>query len=82
MADRGVVMRKTYRFSFDEEQHKDIINIIDRCPKPLRSELIIMALRYMEQNKQNIISQVIGEGRGNKNNNEQSINLLDAFKEV
>lgn len=82
MADRGVAMRKTYRFSFDEEQHKDVINMIDRCPKPLRSELIIMALRYMEQNKRNIISQVIEDDKGNRNNNEQAINLLNAFKEV
>lgn len=74
-------MRKTFRFTFSQEEHSDVIGMFERCPKPLRSELVVLAMRVLEKNKHEIIA---GSHNSNSiaNNEPQTtgIDITDAFK--
>lgn len=46
------IKTKTFRITLSIEEHSDVIRAIERCPKPLRNELIVFAIRFLEENKQ------------------------------
>lgn len=72
-------MRKAFRFTFSQEEHSDIIKTIERCPKPLRSELIAIAIRVLEKNKHIIL---VGKQDDNPVKQEvqtSNINISDVF---
>lgn len=87
MANRSVErendMRKTFRFTFSQEEHGDVIGMFDRCPKPLRSELVVLAMRVLEKNKHEILAGSKDNRPSPSTNNETQtigIDITDAFK--
>lgn len=85
-------MKKTFRFSLRTEEHADLIKMIENCPKSLRNELFILALKMLNQYKSNLIlgqnqsfsaGGSMGTDRGakfEKQSGMSEINVSDIFK--
>lgn len=93
MANRGVVMKKVFRFSLKTEEHEELIKMIEDCPKSLRNELFVLALKMLNQYKSTLMfghNQVISQkndnstteekGKVEKQPNMSNINITDIFK--
>lgn len=50
-------MKKTFRITLDPNICPEEVSLIERCPRPLRGELIVMALKLLNQKKEQIISE-------------------------
>ena len=75
--------KKYYRFSFDPEKERDVIEYLEKFPRVLRGEAITAAIKFLLENMDRYISKkpVDGEKRNTDGERRNTINL-DGLKAI